>query len=165
MKELYIDFDGVILDTLTKLYKDKEEYFKRKITQEEMSVFCSIYPWEELIIDENIINNAIEAIQKIINSDRFNVSVLTHINSLNEGVLKINYLRRFFKDITIILCPKVISKTKIVHSKDAILVDDYSGNLREWKSEGGIPVKFSVIPEESDEFEVIDNLTRILELF
>ena len=76
----------------------------------------------------------------------------------------IKYLRRYFDDITIIICPKEISKTKIVHSKDAILIDDYSGNLREWKAEGGIPIKFSLTPEP-EEFPVIKDLTRAIEMF
>ena len=41
------------------------------------------------------------------------------------------------------MVPKEISKTLVVHSKDAILVDDYSGNLREWEKNGGISVRFS----------------------
>lgn len=163
-KELYIDFDGVILDTITKLYEDKDKKFKRHITEAEMRVFCAEYPWKNILIDKYIINNSIEAIKKIIVSEKFNVSILTHINSLNEGIQKVHYLRRYFKDITIVLCPKAISKTKMVHSKGAILIDDYSGNLREWAEEGGIPVKFSN-QEESEEFVVINDLTRIIDMF
>ena len=52
----------------------------------------------------------------------------------------------------------------MVHSKGAILIDDYSGNLREWAEEGGIPVKFSN-QEEPEEFVVINDLTRIIDMF
>ncbi|MCI5734245.1 MAG: hypothetical protein MR297_03610, partial [Tenericutes bacterium] len=85
-------------------------------------------------------------------------------NSIKEAVLKINYLRKYFKDITIIPCPKEISKTKMIHTKDAILIDDYSGNLREWKKEGGIPIKFS-LGVEPNEFIVIKKLDEIIDLF
>lgn len=164
MRELYIDFDGVILDTITKLYDDFKKLYKNDLTEQKMREFCIDYSWEEIINDKNIINDSINSIKRIITSNKFNVSVLTHINSLKEGVLKINYLRNYFDDITIILCPKEISKTKMVHTKNAILIDDYSGNLREWKNEGGIPIKFS-LNDEPEEFLVINNLCSVIDMF
>ena len=54
--------------------------------------------------------------------------------------------------------------TKMVHSKDSILIDDYSGNLREWEKEGGISVRFS-LELESKGFKVIDRLDQIIDMF
>ncbi|MCI5734180.1 MAG: hypothetical protein MR297_03250, partial [Tenericutes bacterium] len=125
MKNLYIDFDGVILDTITYLYRDLEESGKN-YTDEEKKNFYINYNWENVIKDELIINDSINCIKKIIESNKFNLAILTHVNSIKEAVLKINYLRKYFKDITIIPCPKEISKTKMIHTKDAILIDDYS---------------------------------------
>ena len=52
----------------------------------------------------------------------------------------------------------------MTQTKDAILVDDYSGNLREWEKEGGIGVKFS--KNEIDEhFKTINKLNQLMELF
>mgnify|MGYP003518173276 FL=1 len=163
MKNLYIDFDGVILDTLTYIYRDLEESGKT-YTDEQRKKFYINYNWESVIKDEFIINDSINCIKKIIDSNKFNLAILTHVNSINEAVLKIKYLRKYFKDITIIPCPKEISKTQMIHTKDAILIDDYSGNLREWKKEGGIPVKFS-LGVEPNEFIVIKKLDEILNLF
>ncbi len=161
-KNLYIDFDGVILDTITPLYEGIE---KNKLkTSEERRVFIANYPWQNIINDEHIIANAMECIQKIIDSEKFNLAILTHINSLNEGILKTKYLRKYFKDITIILCPKEISKTKMVHSKDSILVDDYAGNLREWEKEEGISVRFSQ-KGNSKGYKVIKKLDEIIDMF
>ena len=140
-KNLYIDFDGVILDTMTPIFED---YEKQKITKETEKDFFINYPWNNIVNDTYIIGDAINDIYKILESNKFNLSILTHINSLNEGVLKINYLRKYFKDITIIPCPKEIPKTKMIETKDAILIDDYAGNLRDWEKEGGIPVRFSL---------------------
>ena len=162
MKNLYIDFDGVILDTITYLYRDLEESGKN-YTDEEKKNFYINYNWENVIKDELIINDSINCIKKI-ESNKFNLAILTHVNSIKEAVLKINYLRKYFKDITIIPCPKEISKTKMIHTKDAILIDDYSGNLREWKKEGGIPIKFS-LGVEPNEFIVIKKLDEIIDLF
>ena len=126
-KNLYIDFDGVILDTITPLYRDYEE---QGITKENRTEFYVNYPWETIIKDEYMINDAINDIQAIIDSDKFNLAILTHVNSLREAVLKIKYLRKYFKDITIIPVPKEISKTKMIHTKDAILIDDYADLIK-----------------------------------
>lgn len=162
MKNLYIDFDGVILDTLTYLYRDIEE--SGSLTDKETLELYINYPWENIISDDFIINDSINCIKKIIDSKKFNLSILTHVHSLREAVLKINYLRKYFNDITIIPCPKEISKTKMVHTKDSILIDDYSGNLREWKKEGGISIKFS-LGKEGNEFPVIKDLSKIIDMF
>lgn len=160
-KNLYIDFDGVILDTITPLYKD---YEKHNITQETARDFYTNYPWETIIKDKYIINDAINDIYKIIESDKFNLAILTHVNSLEEAVLKVKYLRKYFKDITIIPVPKAISKTKMIHTKGAILIDDYAGNLREWIKEEGIPVRFSQ-KGNGKGFLVVKELKEIIDMF
>lgn len=160
MKNLYIDFDGVIIDTYKNFdLKSLKDYPKEKILD-----FFANFPWNDILKEENIIKDAINNIQKIIDSKKFNVSILSHINFLDEGVKKVEFIRKYFKDITVILCPKEISKTKMVHTEGAILVDDYSVNLREWRAEDGIPVKFS-LKEENDEFIVINSLDKIIDLF
>lgn len=163
-KNLYIDFDGVILDTITKSYADIKKDLGDNATNEEISTYYANYPWETIIKDENIINDSINCINKIIDSDKFNLAVITHVNSLNEAILKIKYLRRYFKDITIIPCPKAISKTKMVHTAFSILVDDYAGNLREWVKEGGIPVTFSPTNEDKG-YPTITRLDQIIDMF
>ena len=142
-KNLYIDFDGVILDTITPLYRDYED---QKVTPDKR------------------IDDGINDIDKIIESDKFNLAILTHVNSLNEAVLKIKYLRKYFKDITIIPVPKAISKTKMIHTKDAILIDDYAGNLREWKEEGGIGIRFNQ-KGNAKGFKVIKDLREVIDMF
>ena len=122
------------------------------------------YPWETIIDDKYMINNAIDDIQKIIDSNKFNLAILTHVNSLNEAILKVKYLRKYFKDITIIPVPKAISKTQMIHTKDSILIDDYAGNLREWEKEGGIGIRFNLKGHDKG-FKVIKNLTEVIDMF
>ena len=160
-KNLYIDFDGVILDTITPLYDD---YHKQNIPKEKAKEFYINYPWKNIIDDKYIINDSINDIYKIIDSKKYNLAILTHVNSINEAVLKIKYLRKYFKDITIIPCPKEISKTKMIHTKDSILIDDYAGNLREWKAEGGIGVRFNQ-EGNGKGFLTIKNLREIIDIF
>lgn len=163
MKELYIDFDGVILDTITTSYNMMDELGIDKTDAIKTMEFYKNLDWKEFIKNTPVINDGINCIQKIINSNKYRVSILTHVNSLDEAINKINYIRKYFNDITIIPVPKKISKTKMVHSEGAILVDDYAGNLREWESAKGIGIRFST-KKNGKGFIAIDKLDQILEL-
>lgn len=163
MRNLYIDFDGVILDTLTLLYAQMNEQRVDITNLEATEHFFVNIDWKKHLKDELIINDSINCIQKIIDSKKFEVSILTHVNSLNEAIEKVKYIRKYFKDITIIPVPKKIHKTQMVHTEGAILVDDYTENLIEWEKEKGIGVRFS--PKLSSKgFIVIDKLDKLLEI-
>ena len=146
MKRLYIDFDGVILDTITRLYEEAERQ-EYDISDNE---FYEKFNYKCILKDKYIINDSIECINKLLASKKFEVSILTHCHSIKEASDKVKYVRKHFKDMTVIICPKDISKTKILHTEGAILVDDYGGNLREWKESGGIPIKFSTKTHKKD---------------
>ncbi len=164
MKELYIDFDGVIMDTIPYLYEALEDNEIDMDNEEEKRKFFSEYDYSPIINDKNILNDSINCINRLKESNLFQIHILTHINSLEEGVVKVNYLRRYFKDITIILTPKILEKTAMVHTENAILVDDYSGNLRVWREKGGVPIRFSK-DMETTEFETINKLDELIDLF
>lgn len=164
MKNLYIDFDGVIMDTINKTYEMMDEENIDRKNNEEVKKFYENIDWKRLLKETDEINGAIEKVKKLNDSQKFNVAILTHVISLEEAVEKVRFIRKFYDDITVIPVPKAISKTKMVHTKNAILVDDYTGNLVEWRSEDGIGIKFSTTPKQS-EFKVIDDLDKIFELF
>ncbi len=164
MINLYIDFDGVVLDTIS---ITQAEMLKRGIDLKDRPAvkdFYSSLDWNQLLLTAEVINDSINNIQKIIDTGFFDVSILTHVNSLHEAVEKVHYIRQYFKDITVIPVPKEISKTKMVQTKGSILIDDYAGNLREWESEGGISVRFSR-KLNGKGFHVIDHLDQIIDLF
>lgn len=162
-KNLYIDFDGVVLNTIEPLYRDIKKDIGDDPHEEQIREYIASYPWKSIIKDEYIINDSINCITKIIESNKFNLAILTHINSLEEAIIKIKYIRRKFNDITIIPCPKAISKTKMVHTEDSILIDDYAANLREWQKEGGISIRFSLTKEDKG-FPTIDKLDKIIDM-
>lgn len=164
MKRLYIDFDGVVMDTIPPLYEALQKSGADVTNESEIRVFFASYDFSKIINDDNILNDSINCIKKLIDSEMFEISFLTHVNSLTEGCVKVEYLRRYFKDITIIMVPKEISKTKVVHSEGAILVDDYSGNLKEWEDNGGIAVRFSK-ELESHGYKVLNHLDELIEMF
>ena len=165
MRRLYIDFDGVVMDTIPLLYNELEKNHVSLDNEKQVRDTFASFDFKTIIKDKNILNESINCINKLIASKRFEVSFLSHVNSLEEGKVKIKYLRRHFKDnITIIIVPKEISKTKMVHSEGAILVDDFSGNLKEWEEAGGISVRFSK-ELESKGYRVLNRLDSLLDMF
>ena len=164
MINLYIDFDGVILDTLTPVYNlARELNIDYKTQSEEIGLLFAEIDWNNLLQESEELNDNINNIRKLKESKRFNISILTHVNSLKEATAKINFINNFFDDLTIIPVPKVVSKTMMTQTKDAILVDDYGGNLREWEKSGGISVKF-VKEKENSEFIEITSLDQLLDI-
>lgn len=164
MKQLYIDFDGVILDTMTKSY---EELNKRGIDlkdKEKVMAFFRELDWKKLIEKTEPINDSINEIKKICKSKKFNVYILTHINSTNEMVEKIKYLHKNLPQVTIVSVPKEIPKTEVVNASAAILIDDYSGNIKEWQKKLGIGIKFVKELEGSD-YPEITHLSQVIDMF
>ena len=165
MKNLYIDFDGVILDTITPVYNlAKKLNLDVKTQTKEVGLLFSKIDWETLIEESEELSNSINSIKKLKDSGKFNISILTHINSLKEAKAKIEFINNLFDDLTIIPVPKSCPKTMMTQTKDAILVDDYAGNLRLWQEKGGIGVKYTKEKEEC-EFTNITSLQELLEIF
>lgn len=164
MKQLYIDFDGVILDTMTKTYKVLEESGIDKKDQAKVKEYFRNLDWKKLIAETDQINDSISEIKKICASKKFNVYILTHINSTNEMVEKIKYLHKVLPQVTVVSVPKEIPKTEVVNPSAAILIDDYSGNIREWQKKLGIGIKFVKEPEGSD-YPEITHLSEVIDMF
>lgn len=163
MRNLYIDFDGVIMNTIDITYNDMIKKGINQDSQEEVRNYYANLNWSKLLEEAEIINDGINAINNIISSNKYNVSILSHVNSLHEAVEKIKFLRKYFKDMTIIPVPRELSKTEMVHVHDSILIDDYAGNLDEWKNKGGISIRFNRNLQGKG-YPVIDKLDQILEI-
>lgn len=164
MKRLYIDFDGVILDTIPHLYDALEKVGIDPKWNDEATEYLSKFDFKKIIKDEYILNDSIESINKILDSNMFEVSILTHVTSLSEAEVKIKYIRKYFDQMTIMVVPKTVPKTAVIHSEGAILIDDYAGNLKEWEEKGGIGVRFSK-EMESHGYRVLDKLDKIIDMF
>lgn len=165
MKNLYIDFDGVIVDTIRVTYDMLDRLGVDRADAEKMSEFYYNLNWKQLLALTPIINDSFNRIQNIADSNKFNISILTHVNSLDEAIAKVNYIRKYAKDVTIIPVPREISKTIMIDAKDAILIDDYSGNLKEWEQAGGIGIQFSTDLTKDKGFKVIDKLDKIIDMY
>ena len=160
---LYIDFDGVIYNSIEVSYKIAEKENINKSYEEYYQFFKNL-DWCAVLEKSKEINDAFGCIKKNIDSGKFNVFILTHVVSLKEAELKIEIIREHLDDVSIIPVPKKISKAKIVKAKGAILVDDYPENLVEWKKAGGIGVRFD-LDMDGKGFPVICHLDELLKMF
>ena len=163
MRNLYIDFDGVVLDTISVTYKILNEMGVSTKEHDKVSHFYQNLNWKHILKISPELNESIDCIKKIMDSNKFNVYVLTHVNSLDEAIEKVVYIRKYIADVTVIPVPRDISKTSMARAKDAILIDDYSGNLKEWEEKGGIGLQFSIKSKDKG-FKVIDKLDEILKI-
>lgn len=162
MKNLYIDFDGVIVNTIEISYKMAKE----KGIEENYDSYFEFFKnldWNLVLERCSEINDSFNCIQKILDSNKFNVSILTHVITIEEAEAKVNLIRKYFSDITIIPVPKSISKTKMVKTDNSILIDDFPDNLVEWKEENGIGIRFD-LDMDGKGFPVISRLDEILSM-
>lgn len=163
MKDLYIDFDGVIYNSIAISYRIAEE---RGITKDYESYyqFFKNLDWCQVLEDSEEINDAFACIDKLIKCGKFKVSILTHVVSLKEAELKIKLIRDHIRDVTIIPVPKRVSKADMVDVRNGILVDDYPDNLVEFKEAGGQGIRFD-LDMDGKGFPVIDRLDEIIKMF
>ena len=164
MLNLYIDFDGVILNTIEVSYKMIKDSNIDLKDNKKVEKFYRELDWNKLLKESKDINDGWKCIEKIIDSKKFNVSILTHVNSLKEIEEKVKVIRNHFRDITIIPVPKSISKTEMLKAEGAVLVDDYPNNLIEWEKAGGYGVRFD-LDMDGKGFPVIDRLDVLIDMF
>lgn len=164
MKNLYIDFDGVICNTIEVSYRMMSDLGINLKDNEKVLKFYHDLDWDLLLSKCININDSMENIKNLMSSGKFNIAILTHVNSMGEIISKVNYIRKYLKDVTIIPVPKEISKTQMINARFSILIDDYAQNLDEWKAAGGIGVRFD-LDMDGKGFLVIDHLDELLELF
>ena len=160
--DLYIDFDGVILNTIDvslDIYfkgKEREGYPPRD--------FYRNLDWDWLLSICHEINDSISNIAKLIDSNLFNVRILTHVVCENERQAKLKFLNSKFSDLEVIPVFIDDDKCDVVDAKGAILVDDYSGNLLLWDKAGGVAVKFSNKKKRYN-YVTIDKLDSLIGIF
>ncbi len=162
MHMTFIDFDGVILDTETNLFRKYNALKDRgvNITREQYLAEMNWYDWLE---QANIINDSLEILR---NNSSSIATILTTIHSFNEGKMKVDYLRRNGVKNDVVLVPYVCKKHEVVEPNGRVLVDDYGGNLKGWQTNGGIPIRFSTnVFKTYDDFNVVSNLQDVFDKF
>ena len=137
--KVYVDFDGVLLDTDSVIDKEFDGNGERRD-------FVKNYDWFKLMRDDLIINNALD----YINNSKFEVSLLSKISSMCEGQAKIKYLRNKGLNIDINLVPTLINKCDVVSAYGNVLIDDKIVNLDSWSNSGGISIYFNKDSKDTD---------------
>lgn len=162
MQMLYLDCDGVILDTIDSVY-NKIINSGKELNEENVGSYYRNLDWYNFILEVGDINNAISNIRKLLASGKFEIKVLTHVNSIEEGKAKIKYFSEVLPSIEVIPVPKSIQKADFVDPTGAILVDDFTPNLDYWHEKGGIPIKFSSTNKECNYLKIF-SLDELLQL-
>ncbi len=177
-KNLYIDFDGVILDTIVGMYKKIEETdyelhirnINKKVTTEDVEKITKIISeidWDNFLQITPPINDSIKHINYLVSSNKFNIAILSHVGSFKEMEAKFKFINKNINgNVDVICVPKKFPKTAATRNcKDCILVDDHSGNLRIWEDAGGISVKFTKEKRDHLEYRCISSLKDIANMF
>lgn len=137
----YIDFDGVILDTLDLIFEEwDKDPEKAKVKYGSDIEYVKAIDWNNVVNNSPIINDSIYYLRQM---DPKTNAILTRVHTLeNEGTAKIIYLREKNVQLPVILSPYTLSKSFVVPAKDNILIDDALRNLYEWELAGGVPYFF-----------------------
>ena len=145
---LYIDFDGVILDTENLLFKEwRKRPNHRSLPESEKIKYMQGSDWEYILNNSEIINDSIYYLKNMNPKETF---ILTKIHSLEEGTSKIKWVRKQNIEQSVILVPYYLKKTDMVDARGNILVDDCLYNLSDWESNKGKPIFFDYDDDNFD---------------
>lgn len=169
MTEIYIDFDGVIVDTWNLIYNEyKKKYKTTEINELKIKKTMLDLGWNFILNNSRIIQGSIQNIHLL--SKKYKVYILSKVNSIEEKNEKIKFLQN--KGINeAYFVPYDHSKTEYVTAKDNILIDDDLKNLEEWFEAGGKGIFFNEFLKDCDsygqkntKFLIIDNLLKICDI-
>ena len=146
---LYIDFDGVILDTEELLFEEWRKNPNRYLLPESEKIrYVHDANWNFIINNSKVINDSLYYLKQMDPSKSF---ILTKIHSEgNEGTEKIKWLRKNDIKQGIYLVPHKIKKTEIVDASGNALIDDSLKNLQDWQLAGGNSFFFDIDNDNID---------------
>ena len=135
---IFIDLDGVILDTEKIILNKKEE--NNNLSWDE---FFECLNWEMVLSNASQINDSIEILKKA-QKFRNDLIILTKCHTLKEMQEKVKALR-YNREITIpiMFVPPHVKKSEIyLPMNREILIDDSQKNIVNWEAVGGIGLLF-----------------------
>ena len=156
-KNMFIDFDGVIVDSEDRVIKRRKQ--ANDISWDE---FFESIDWFQLLDESLIINDSINCILEGQEKGK-DISILTKIHTLREMQAKVKFLRNHNVIVPILFVPPHVKKSEIyLPSNGEILIDDSIKNLNDWKINGGTSIYFNKSKDVNDEFQTIKTLRKIL---
>ena len=133
MEELYIDFDGVILDS-------QERYKSIMLDNTNLNdwvEYLSSINWYEFLRECKEIDESLTTIKKL-EKYRNLKGIITRIHAFTEGIEKASFLRENNISVPIYyVMPEQKKSQVVVPNKNRILVDDDIKNCFEWENAGG----------------------------
>ena len=149
---VYIDFDGVILDTEGLLFEEwRKNPNRHNLTEIDKIKYIQKSDWNYIINNSEIINDSVYYLKQM---DPRQSAILTKIHSsANEGISKIRWLRDKGVKQSIILVPYMAKKTDMVDACGNILIDDCLKNLDDWSYNNGIPIFFDINNDGYDSWQ------------
>ena len=146
---LYIDFDGVILDTEPLLFEEwRKNPNRHSLPESEKIKYLQKCNWNYIINNSPVINDSLYYLRQM---DPSISCILTKVHSLeNESVEKIKWLRENGIKQSVVIVPYYFKKSEVAIARGNILIDDCLKNLSEWEELGGIPIFFDMNNDDYD---------------
>lgn len=162
---IYIDFDGVILDTEKILFEEWRRNPNRgHLPEIEKIKYIQKADWRYIINNSNVINDAIYYLKQM---DFSKTAILTKIHSSNnEGTEKIKWLRENGLKQDVILVPYIFKKSDVVNAEGNILIDDCLKNIKDWNDSGGTGFFFDMDNDDYDSWQQpnVERYEKVLSL-
>lgn len=140
---VYIDFDGVILNSEERMLERKFSLgFCNHKDEKEFDLYFNytnehIEEWDYIIREAVSINNSVEIIRELESLKR-KIAILTKIHTLQEMKIKVDDLRNNRKiNSPIYFVPPGVKKYQIIIPNNQLLIDDYEKNVLDWIAAGG----------------------------
>lgn len=166
MDYIYIDCDGVILDSEARMLERKEQLgfnnYKSKKDFDNYFKYTQSHKeeWNYIIREANSINDSVEIIRQL-QQIKKNIAILTKIHTLDEMKVKADDLRNNRKIyIPIFFVPPGIKKYEIVIPNQQLLIDDSTKNIKQWIEHGGKGLLFDEACQNEDDTRI--NSLRLL---
>lgn len=156
---VYIDFDGVILDSEQRMLDRKfacgfiDHYDANQYDQ--YFDYTNLHPeeWDYIIRDAKSINDSVEIIRELQNLRR--LAILTKIHTFYEMRVKVDDLRNHRKiNVPIIFVPPGVKKHEVILPNGQILIDDSKKNVVSWIENGGNGFIFDASIDSDQESKV-----------
>lgn len=132
---VYVDFDGVILDTEDLMFEEWRNNPNRNfLSKMDKIEYLKKVNWKYVLKKSKIINESIKYLNLM---NQANTFILTKIHSLEEGTAKIEWLKEHNIKLRVILVPYYLRKIDVVNPNGNILIDDCLKTLHEWAGANG----------------------------
>ena len=153
----YIDFDGVILDTMP-IYRYVREKYNLKCDDGRLFRYMNV---SDVINKKRAINNSLEILKKVQN--KIYIRILSKVNNDYEARIKREFLQSCGITIPFIGVPQYENKSNYADEiKNSVLVDDLKDNIDEWQSAGGTGLYFT--DKKYKEYDTVFSLLDLLEI-